>query len=63
MQNRTSVIIAHRLATIRDVDCIYVLDRGKIVEKGTHAELIAHEDGIYHNLAKLQFGLSSTSDS
>jgi ATP-binding cassette subfamily B protein len=62
MQNRTSVIIAHRLATIRDVDCIYVLDRGKIVEKGSHAELIGHEDGIYHNLAKLQFDLSSSSD-
>jgi len=55
MQNRTSIIIAHRLATIRDVDCIYVLEGGKIVEQGTHEELSALEDGAYSSLAKLQF--------
>lgn len=55
LEGRTSIIIAHRLATIRDVDCIYVLDGGKIVEKGTHDELSLLEDGLYSNLAKLQF--------
>lgn len=55
MQNRTSIIIAHRLSTIRDVDRIYVLDQGKIVEEGTHAELTAIKHGIYSSLASLQF--------
>ncbi len=55
MQNRTSIIIAHRLATIKDVDCIYVLENGKIVEEGTHEALSAIEDGTYNALAKLQF--------
>ncbi len=55
MEGRTSVVIAHRLATIRDVDCIYVIDGGRIVEKGTHDELSSREDGIYNNLARLQF--------
>lgn len=55
MENRTSIIIAHRLATIRDVDCIYVLENGQIVEQGTHEVLSTLEDGIYNALAKLQF--------
>ncbi|MFN7119589.1 MAG: ABC transporter ATP-binding protein, partial [Saprospiraceae bacterium] len=55
MENRTSIIIAHRLATIRDVDCIYVLENGQIVEQGTHEALSMLEDGIYNALAKLQF--------
>lgn len=55
MEGRTSIIIAHRLATIRDVDCIYVIDDGRIVEKGTHTELSSLEDGAYNSLAKLQF--------
>ncbi len=57
MENRTSIIIAHRLATIREVDKIYVLDGGQIVEEGTHEELSEKADGIYANLAKLQFDI------
>jgi len=55
MEGRTSIIIAHRLATIREVDCIYVIDNGKIIEQGTHEKLSAIEDGAYSGLAKLQF--------
>ena len=55
MEGRTSIIIAHRLATIREVDCIYVIDDGKIVEQGTHHELSDRVDGVYNSLAKLQF--------
>ncbi len=58
LEGRTSIIIAHRLATIREVDCIYVLDGGKIVEKGTHDELSLKEDGLYSGLAKLQFEMA-----
>ena len=55
MQGRTSIIIAHRLATIRSADQILVLDQGQIAEKGTHKELLAVENGIYKNLSTLQF--------
>ena len=55
MEGRTSIIIAHRLATIKEVDCIYVIDQGQIVEKGTHTALSSMENGIYNSLAKLQF--------
>ncbi|GAB3984691.1 ABC transporter transmembrane domain-containing protein [Spirosoma terrae] len=55
MQNRTTIIIAHRLATIRKVDKIYVIREGQIAESGTHDELAIQEDGIYANLVKLQF--------
>jgi ABC transporter fused permease/ATP-binding protein len=55
MQNRTTIIIAHRLATIRKVDRIYVLRDGQIAESGTHDELAGLEDGVYANLVKLQF--------
>lgn len=57
MEGRTSIIIAHRLATIREVDCIYVLDGGKIIETGTHETLLQLEDGLYSKLANLQFSL------
>ncbi|NES69515.1 MAG: ABC transporter ATP-binding protein, partial [Okeania sp. SIO2D1] len=52
-QGRTSLVIAHRLSTICDVDLIVVLEKGKIVEMGTHAELIAKE-GRYAYLYGLQ---------
>lgn len=55
MQGRTSIIIAHRLATIREVDCIYVMENGRIIEKGTHDELSLIDRGAYSSLAKLQF--------
>lgn len=55
MKGRTSIIIAHRLATIRSADSILVLNDGIIAEKGTHKELIELENGIYKNLSNLQF--------
>ncbi len=60
MQGRTTIIIAHRLATVQRADRIIVLDRGQIVETGTHAELVAH-GGIYANLAELQFNTHDSS--
>lgn len=55
MKNRTTIIIAHRLATIRKVDKIYVIDGGTIIESGTHDELSILENGLYSSLVKLQF--------
>jgi ABC-type multidrug transport system fused ATPase/permease subunit len=57
MTGRTSVVIAHRLSTVRKADQILVLDHGQLIEKGTHAELIQLSDGIYRNLSELQFNL------
>ena len=54
MVGRTTVIIAHRLATVQRADRIVVMDDGRIVEMGTHASLVALK-GIYANLAALQF--------
>jgi ATP-binding cassette subfamily B protein len=55
MKDRTTIIIAHRLATIRNVDRIYVLKEGEIVEQGSHDALILKSEGIYANLVRLQF--------
>ena len=55
MRGRTSIVIAHRLATVLGADRIVVLERGKIVEEGTHASLVA-TGGLYARLAQLQFG-------
>ncbi|WP_139486800.1 ABC transporter ATP-binding protein/permease [Bradyrhizobium ivorense] len=54
MRHRTTLVIAHRLATVLSCDRILVLDQGKIVEQGTHAELVA-AGGLYARLARLQF--------
>lgn len=55
MEGRTTLIIAHRLATIRSVDRIYVIRDGEVAEQGTHDELARADEGIYANLVKLQF--------
>jgi ATP-binding cassette subfamily B protein len=58
MQGRTSIIIAHRLSTVRTADRIFVVKEGTVVESGTHAELLTNEDGVYRTLSELQLGLS-----
>jgi ATP-binding cassette subfamily B protein len=54
MQGRTTLVIAHRLSTVQRADSIWVLDHGRLVERGTHAELMART-GLYSRLAHLQF--------
>ena len=55
-QGRTTVAIAHRLSTIQDADCIYVLDKGRIIESGSHEELLA-QNGTYKKMYQLQAGM------
>jgi subfamily B ATP-binding cassette protein MsbA len=54
LENRTSIIIAHRLSTIKNADQILVLDKGEIVEQGTHEELVSHK-GLYRKLYDMQY--------
>lgn len=61
MEGRTSIIIAHRLATIVDVDCIFVIHEGKVIESGTHSQLMTKQEGWYRYLANMQFNQSKLS--
>ena len=54
MRHRTTLVIAHRLATVLSCDRILVIDQGRIVEQGSHVKLVA-QDGLYARLARLQF--------
>tara|TARA_R110002073_G_scaffold145532_3_gene297680 strand:- start:8700 stop:10469 length:1770 start_codon:yes stop_codon:yes gene_type:complete len=60
-QERTSIVIAHRLATIKKADKIIVMDKGEIVEEGTHKELLKKKEGYYKNLYDKQFSLELAS--
>ena len=53
---RTVLIIAHRLSAVRDADRILVMERGQIIEDGSHAELLEKKEGMYAHLYQLQFG-------
>jgi len=55
MKDRTSIVIAHRLSTIRKADQIFVIEKGELIEQGTHKELIQKQQGIYKNLSELQY--------
>ncbi len=57
MAGRTTFAIAHRLSTVRRADCLYVIDKGTVIESGTHADLLA-SDGLYAHLCDMQFALS-----
>jgi len=61
MANRTSIIIAHRLSTIRRANQIIIIDKGRIVEQGTHEDLM-EKAGLYHHLQMLQNGISFTQE-
>ena len=60
MQGRTTVVIAHRLATVLRADRIVVMEGGRILDEGTHAQLVAR-GGLYARLAAMQFGLEELS--
>ena len=59
MKDRTSFVIAHRLSTIRNSDKIVVLDKGTVVEAGTHDELMNKSQGLYKRLSEMQFDLAA----
>jgi ATP-binding cassette subfamily B multidrug efflux pump len=60
-KDRTSIVIAHRLATIKQADKIIVMDKGLVVEEGSHQELLEKENGYYKNLYDKQFSLEVAS--
>ena len=53
-QGRTTIMIAHRLSTLRNADKLIVIENGKMVEHGTHKELLGAKDGVYNKLYRLQ---------
>lgn len=55
---RTTIVVAHRLSTIRNADVIAAFDKGEIVEQGTHSQLM-EKQGVYHNLVTLQVTMNS----
>ena len=59
MQGRTTIMVAHRLSTIQHADCIMVMHKGEIRERGTHQELLSH-GGIYKKLYELQVHKDAT---
>ena len=60
MKNKTTLVIAHRLSTILDANLIYVIDNGKVVERGNHKTLMKNK-GLYSKLYKLQFASQKSS--
>jgi ATP-binding cassette subfamily B protein len=55
-KNRTTIAIAHRLSTVRNADCIFVMDEGIVVESGQHEQLV-EQDGVYASLWRVQSGI------
>jgi len=56
-KGRTTIAIAHRLSTLKNSDVIYVIDEGKVVESGSHEQLL-EQKGVYHNLVRIQTELT-----
>ena len=56
-KGRTTIAIAHRLATLKNADVIYVIDEGKVVESGSHEQLL-EQKGVYHKLVRIQTELT-----